>query len=198
MTESPSLLTTRVLFDFNLQKYVGIFNHNVLRMWGENVQRISKASKTKLYRTVEDLVQSDDGRVLILYKNSFCESVESALNYSADRATESKNREIALDDVDQVEVGHMESLGRYLTFFSRNGGELQLNYVELQSEDLQPNGGGYKRINVNAEKTILGYCVLEMHAKLQLLTFCEYFYDFIEALTEKLNFNSRCRWSPLP
>ncbi|KAL1403154.1 hypothetical protein pipiens_019491 [Culex pipiens pipiens] len=73
-------LSSKVVYDFRSQRYVGVFGGRYVRCWPADQADINKVKKVKFYRTIAQLYAVATGQVLVLYDDGSCESLESAVD----------------------------------------------------------------------------------------------------------------------
>ncbi|XP_063701660.1 uncharacterized protein LOC134831775 [Culicoides brevitarsis] len=147
-------LLKRVVYDSDTEQYVGLFGERNIKCWTEDTSNISKVKRTKLLRPVHEFVVLDDGRLLILYGSSYCESLKSALEtVKAKNEIDEPNRpEMTLREVSQAKVINGPNGKLVFSFFTKktDDDEVLLSFVELDDEKLRPLRG-YTRIRVTAD-----------------------------------------------
>lgn len=178
-TDGNQLISHIVHYDTKIQKFVGIFAGKYLRTWTEEEENISKLKKYKLYRPVHAVTVADDGQIIILYKNSICESVSCALQLVQDRKlgdlSQRAHRELELGDAFDVKCFTTKNFGHIFSFCIREGDSnvIELNLVSLQEDTLQQNGS-YKKITIDNSSAnharLLGCTVMDYNNEPTLIT----------------------------
>lgn len=135
----------------------------------------------QLLRPVHEFVVLDDGRLLILYSSSYCESLKSALEamHSKFAINEPNRPEMTLREVFQAKVIVGPNGKLVFSYFTKkqDDGEVLLSFVELDDEKLQPVRG-YTRIRVTsvsmADQKLAACTLIESSQGLELVSICKF------------------------
>uniref|UniRef100_A0A182S927 Nucleolar protein 11 n=1 Tax=Anopheles maculatus TaxID=74869 RepID=A0A182S927_9DIPT len=142
-------LSSKVVYDFRSERYVGVFGGKFIRCWSQDQNDINTVKKVKLYRTVLDLFSLANGQTLLLYTDGSCESLESALETRKQNKT-GPNDERTVQNVDpkthtirDVQVLMLDNGTPLLTYFVRreDDGTVELNYALLDPSNLKLQKG---------------------------------------------------------
>ncbi|XP_055606734.1 uncharacterized protein LOC129754609 [Uranotaenia lowii] len=142
-------LTSKVVYDFRSERYVGVFGGRHIRCWPADQNDINKVKKVKFFRTIRELFTLANGQVLVLYEDGSCESLESAVETrnedrkDPDNVRGKANIDMAGEtilEVITVPSGEEEFM---LAYFVREqaSGTVVLNYALLTKDSLKPDGG---------------------------------------------------------
>ncbi|XP_066251782.1 nucleolar protein 11 [Euwallacea similis] len=78
--------SSQVVFDKNLQKYVAVFNHNFIRVWGDEEESLDKVKKYKFKQPIYTIV-SHNQETFVVFKRgsvySLSEVLEDRKNFTA-------------------------------------------------------------------------------------------------------------------
>uniref|UniRef100_A0A182JP54 Nucleolar protein 11 n=1 Tax=Anopheles christyi TaxID=43041 RepID=A0A182JP54_9DIPT len=139
-------LSSKVVYDFRSERYVGIFGGRYMRCWKRDQNDMNSVKKVKLYRTVHDLFCLESGQTLLLYTDGSCESLESALetrNQNRSHVDTAESTSICVDSkthtIRDVQILTLDNGTPLLTYFARKeeDGSLELNYALLNPADLK-------------------------------------------------------------
>ncbi|XP_050074003.1 uncharacterized protein LOC126561737 [Anopheles maculipalpis] len=143
-------LSSKVVYDFRSERYVGVFGGKYIRCWSQDQNDINTVKKVKLYRSVLDLFSLANGQTLLLYADGSCESLESALETRKQNKANVNDERMAAVNVDtkthtirDVQVLVLDNGTPLLTYFVRkeDDGSLELNYALLNPSDLKLQKG---------------------------------------------------------
>uniref|UniRef100_A0A182WLK5 Nucleolar protein 11 n=1 Tax=Anopheles minimus TaxID=112268 RepID=A0A182WLK5_9DIPT len=164
-------LSSKVVYDFESERYVGVFGGRYIRCWNQHQTDINTVKKVKLYQPVLDLFTLQNGRTLVLYTDGSCESLESALESRKHNKSISNDGE-AVPHVDanthtirDAQVLVLDNGTPLLTYFVRKeeDGSVELNYALLNPVDLKmyktPEKIGLQRIGEDIK--LVSSCVVD-------------------------------------
>ncbi|CRK99277.1 CLUMA_CG012673, isoform A [Clunio marinus] len=75
-------LSCKVVFDTTKQQYVGVFSSHYIRFWNEDANDINILKKHKISKRIIDILNiniNEKDKILIIYEDGWCESLQSAL-----------------------------------------------------------------------------------------------------------------------
>ncbi|XP_035910208.1 uncharacterized protein LOC118511355 [Anopheles stephensi] len=143
-------LSSKVVYDFRSERYVGVFGGKFIRCWSQDHNDINTVKKVKLYRSVLDLFSLANGQTLLLYTDGSCESLESALETRKQSKANPTDGTGAVQNVNpkthtirDVQVLVLDNGTPLLTYFVRkeDDGSLELHYALLNPGDLKLQKG---------------------------------------------------------
>uniref|UniRef100_A0A182M4L6 Nucleolar protein 11 n=1 Tax=Anopheles culicifacies TaxID=139723 RepID=A0A182M4L6_9DIPT len=138
-------LSSKVVYDFQSERYVGVFGGRYIRCWNQHQTDINTVKKVKLYQPVLDLFTLQNGRTLVMYTDGSCESLESALETRKQNKSNPNNVE-GVPHVDSkthtirdVQILVLDNGTPLLTYFLRKeeDGSVELHYALLNPTDLK-------------------------------------------------------------
>ncbi|XP_052872209.1 nucleolar protein 11 [Anopheles cruzii] len=173
-------LSSKVVYDFNSERYVGVFGGRYLRFWEREQNDLNAVKKIKLYRVVQDLFTVASGQTLVLYKDGTCESLESALETrNRDRMNpaaivQSGNVDHETHTIQDVQVLTLDDGSPLLTYYVRNGKDdsTELNYALLGKSDLKVVNR-FQKIKlerIGDELQLAGRCIVDSSEGPSLIT----------------------------
>ncbi|XP_053665198.1 nucleolar protein 11-like [Anopheles marshallii] len=142
-------LSSKVVYDFRSERYVGVFGGRYIRCWNRDQNDINTVKKVKLYRSVLDLFTLSNGQTLLLYTDGSCESLESALETRKQNKLNSNDEESAQSvdskthTIRDAQILVLDNGTPLLTYFVRKeeDGSMELNYALLNPADLKTYKG---------------------------------------------------------
>ncbi|TDG45250.1 hypothetical protein AWZ03_008312 [Drosophila navojoa] len=163
----PEKLSTKVVYDPNSEKYVGVFGNHSIRLWDVDTPDISKCKKLKFQKSIAHVVYTDD-EVLVLYSDGSCQPLSKALE-SRKNQKEDTAEQLALaasKTLSKPTVHTLENGLKLLTFFEETHATGEFNLIR---QDLS---GPQKRVYPIKRETVRlsGYAVVEGDSGPQLLT----------------------------
>lgn len=166
----PEKLSTKVVYDPNSEKYVGVFGNHALRLWSEDTRDIAKCKKLKFQKSIAHLVYTEQ-EAIVLYSDGSCQSLSQALNTRKDQ-NEHTAAQLALAasvTLSKPTVHTISTGEQVLTYFEEKNanGQLFLTRINLTTSS--------RRIfEINREGVRLtGYAVIEGDSWPQLMTICK-------------------------
>uniref|UniRef100_A0A8D8CQY3 Nucleolar protein 11-like n=2 Tax=Culex pipiens TaxID=7175 RepID=A0A8D8CQY3_CULPI len=173
-------LSSKVVYDFRSQRYVGVFGGRYVRCWPADQADINKVKKVKFYRTIAQLYAVATGQVLVLYDDGSCESLESAVDTRNEdrKAPEQIERGVPVVDVARESIVDvctvvLDSGRLVLGYFVRDGesGTMTLNYCLLAEESLKPLGFRKVKLERAEQKVhLVGQSLVEGGGSVSLIT----------------------------
>lgn len=187
-------LSSKVVYDFRSEKYVGVFGGRYVRCWAPDQADINKVKKVKFYRTIQQLYSAPNGQVLVLYDDGSCESLEAAVDTrNEDRKNPEQierpvpNVDSTKESVGDVTMVALDSGRLMLGYFVKDNesGAMVLNYCLLAEESLRPERGFRKVKLERAEQKVhlVGQSVVEGGGSASLITIWSDKRIFTKALT---------------
>lgn len=179
-------LSSKVVYDFRSEKYVGVFGGRYVRCWVPDQADINKVKKVKFYRTIQQLYSAPNGQVLVLYDDGSCESLEAAVDTrNEDRKNpEQIERPAAIVDssketIVDVTMVALDSGRLVLGYFikdNESGATTVLHYCLLAEESLRPERG-FRKVQLERPEQkvhLVGQSLVEGGGSASLITICEY------------------------
>ncbi|XP_058463229.1 nucleolar protein 11 [Malaya genurostris] len=173
-------LTSKVVYDFRSDRYVGVFGSRYIRCWTKDQIDINKAKKVKFFRGIQQLLTLDNGQVLIIYDDGTCESLESAVQtrnkdrLNPDCIVRKPNIDPTRMTVEQVSTTTIATGEILLTYFVKEieSGAVELNLVLLNKENLKPVGD-FQKIRLERREQnvqLVGQCIVDASGGPSLVT----------------------------
>ncbi|XP_053687428.1 nucleolar protein 11-like isoform X2 [Sabethes cyaneus] len=173
-------LTSKVVYDFHSERYVGVFNNRYVRCWAKNQIDINKVKRVKFFRQILQLFTLDNGRVLVLYDDGTCESLQSAVDTrnedrkTPDSITRKPNIDPARETILEICTVPLTTGDTMLAYFVRDltTGVIELHFTQLTKENLKPRNGFRKIKLARLEKNVqlVGQCIVDGEAGPALVT----------------------------
>lgn len=173
-------LTSKVVYDFRSERYVGVFGNRQVRCWTKDQTDINKVKKVKFFRNISELFTVDNGQVLVLYDDGTCESLESAVNTRnedrkfSDDIVRKPNVDTAKETIVDVRVITLDNGDVILAYFVRDMEEesVVLNYSLLEKENLKSVKGFHKVKLERMEQKVqlVGQCIVDGSGGPSLIT----------------------------
>lgn len=164
-------LTSKVVYDFRSERYVGVFNNRYIRCWAQNQIDINKAKRIKFFRQILQLYTLDNGQVLVFYEDGTCESLQSAIDTrnedrkNPDGILRQPSIDPARETILEVTTVILASGDTMLTYFVKEltTGIIELHFTQLTKENLKPVNGFQKIKLVRVEKNVqlVGQCIVD-------------------------------------
>lgn len=174
-------LSSKVVYDFRSERYVGVFGGRYVRCWTADQADINKVKKVKFYRTIAQLFSVANGQVLVLYDDGTCESLESAVDTrnkdrkSPEQIVSKPNVDPAKESIVDVCTVPLDNGRLVLGYFVKDNesGAMTLNYCLLAEEILKPGPKGFRKIKLErAEQKVhlVGQSLVEGGESASLIT----------------------------
>ncbi|XP_017127991.1 uncharacterized protein LOC108146478 [Drosophila elegans] len=163
----PEKLSSKVIYDPNSQKYVGVFGNHSLRLWDVDTSDVAKCKKLKFQKSIAHLVETSQ-EALVLYSDGDCQTLSQALTSRKDQK-EDTAEQLALAASKVISKPKVYTLAQgqqVLTYFeeTKATGELQLIRLSLTTAKRR------EYLIKREEVRLTGYAVVEGDAAPQLLT----------------------------
>ncbi|CAG9805590.1 unnamed protein product [Chironomus riparius] len=71
--------SSKVLFDFKRNQYVGVFSGIYVKFWDLDTEDINKVKKIKFHKPISEIINVSNDNILVIYEDGLCESLDSAL-----------------------------------------------------------------------------------------------------------------------
>ncbi|XP_058837032.1 nucleolar protein 11-like [Topomyia yanbarensis] len=173
-------LTSKVVYDFRSERYVGVFGSRYIRCWTADQIDINKAKRVKFFRNILELLTLDNGQVLVVYDDGTCESLESAVvTRNEDRKHPDSipckpNVDPTRASIQQVCTAVTTNGDRLLTYFVKDleCSMMELNFVPLNKENLKPVGE-FRKIKLERRERnvqLVGQCIVDGSGGPSLIT----------------------------
>ncbi|XP_016969230.2 uncharacterized protein LOC108037218 [Drosophila rhopaloa] len=163
----PEKLSSKVIYDPNSQKYVGVFGNHSLRVWDVDTSDVAKCKKLKFQKSIAHLVETTQ-EALVLYSDGECQTLSQALISRKDQK-EDTAEQLALAASKVISKPSIYTLSQgqqVLTYFeeTKATGELQLIRLSLATATRR------EYLIQREDVRLTGYAVVEGDAAPQLLT----------------------------
>ncbi|XP_055531143.1 nucleolar protein 11 [Wyeomyia smithii] len=185
-------LTSKVVYDFRSDRYVGVFNNRYIRCWAQNQIDINKVKRVKFFRHILQLLMVENGQVLVLYDDGSCESLQSAIDTrnedrkNPDSVVKQSNIDPARETILEVCTVILASGDVILAYFVKEtaSGIIEVHFTQLTKENLKPAKGFRKIKLVRLEKNVqlVGQCIVDADGGPSLITIWSDRRIFSEAL----------------
>ncbi|XP_055624508.1 nucleolar protein 11-like [Toxorhynchites rutilus septentrionalis] len=173
-------LTSKVVYDFRSERYVGVFDGRYIRCWASDQVDINKVKKVKFFRNILELFTLENGQVLVLYDDGSCESLESAVDTrnkdrkNPDDVMKNSNVDPKRQAIQEVKITSLEDGEIMLVYFVKDieSGTIELNYTLLTKDSLISDKEFRKikleRMQQNVQ--LVGQCIVEGSGYPSLIT----------------------------
>lgn len=166
----PEKLSTKVVYDPNSEKYVGVFGNHALRLWSEDTPDIVKCKKLKFQKSIAHLVYTEQ-EAIVLYSDGSCQPLSQALNsrreqkeHTAAQLTLAASVTLSKPTVHTISTGE-----QLLTYFEEKNATGQLFLIRINLTTSMR-----RTYEINREGVPLtGYAVIEGDSWPQLMTICK-------------------------
>lgn len=166
----PEKLSTKVVYDPNSEKYVGVFGNHAIRLWSEDTPDVTKCKKLKFQKSIAHVVYTEK-EAIVLYSDGSCQPLMQALNSRKDQK-EHTAAQLALAasvTLSKPTVHTLSSGEQVLTYFEEKNATGQLCLIRSNLTASNKQTYEIKREGVR----LTGYAVIEGDSWPQLMTICK-------------------------